>query len=119
MAGHGHLCEGRFEGIPEGMSNQTPQPGSRRSFHVVVKPIGSQCNLDCTYCYYRYKESAGCIADDLLEKFIQQYIAGQDEGPVLFNWHGGEPALLGLDFFRKVVDIERKYADGKQIENDF
>jgi uncharacterized protein len=81
----------------------TSQPKHPRSFHVVAKPVGSRCNLDCTYCYYHYKESAGQISDELLEKFVRQYIAGQEEGAVIFNWHGGEPALLGLDFFRKVA----------------
>jgi uncharacterized protein len=96
-----------------------------RSFQVVAKPLGPVCNLDCTYCYYRHKEewlpgtSAGRISDDLLEEFIRQYIAGQEEEPVVFNWHGGEPTLLGLDFFRKVVQLEKQYADGKRIENDF
>ena len=98
----------------------TNQPRHPRSFHVVAKPIGSVCNLDCAYCYYRYKETGkGRIADDLLEEFIRQYIAGQEDDPVVFNWHGGEPALLGLDFFRKVVELEQKYADGHRIENDF
>ena len=89
-----------------------------RSFHVVAKPIGSQCNLDCAYCYYSYKQT-NRISDALLERFIEQYIAGQEEDPVVFNWHGGEPALLGLDFFRKVVELEKKYANGHRIDNDF
>jgi sulfatase maturation enzyme AslB (radical SAM superfamily) len=81
-------------------------------------------HLDCTYCYYRHKEewlpgTNARIADDLLEEFIRQYITGQEEEPVVFNWHGGEPTLLGLDFFRKVVQLEEKYAAGKRIENDF
>jgi uncharacterized protein len=97
-----------------------PQPTFPRTFHVVVKPLGATCNLDCAYCYYHYKEgTAGCISDELLERFIRQYIAGQEEEPVVFNWHGGEPALLGLGFFRKVLELERKYADGHRIENDF
>ena len=99
------------------MSDQRKYP---RSFHVVVKPIGSRCNLDCAYCYYRYKKTDGNrISGDLLEKFIRQYISGQEDDPVVFNWHGGEPALAGLDFFRKVVELERKYAEGHRIRNDF
>ena len=96
-----------------------------RSFQVVAKAIGSRCNLQCTYCYYLHKEdllpkaAPGPIADDLLEEFIRQYIAGQEEDPVVFNWHGGEPTLLGLDFFRKVVELQQKYAGTKRIENDF
>ncbi len=96
----------------------SPQPSGRhpRSFHVVVKPIGAQCNLGCTYCYYLHKDGLLAdgvphrIADDLLEEFIRQYIAGQEVEEVTFNWHGGEPMLLGLDFFRKVVELQRKYA---------
>jgi uncharacterized protein len=110
------------------MSSQTPaeQPEKIiRSFHVVTKPIGSACNLNCTYCYYLHKqdllhdENAGRMDDGLLEEFIRQYIEGQDVDSILFNWHGGEPALLGLDFYRKVLEIERKYAGTKQINNDF
>jgi uncharacterized protein len=107
------------------MNSQPTEPRRYpRSFQVVAKPLGPVCNLDCTYCYYRHKEewlpgTNARIADDLLEEFIRQYIAGQEEEPVVFNWHGGEPTLLGLDFFRKVVQLEQKYADGKRIENDF
>ena len=104
------------------LSSQTVvvQPGRfPRSFHVVAKVVGSRCNLDCTYCYYHYKDTTGRISDDLLEKFIRQYIAGQELDPIVFNWHGGEPAFLGLDFYRKAVELERKYAEGKRIQNDF
>ena len=96
-----------------------------RSFHVVAKPVGSLCNLDCTYCYYLHKDDllpdrpAGRIADDLLEEFIRQYIAGQEVDEVVFNWHGGEPALLGLDFYRKVVERQQKYAGTIRVGNDF
>ncbi len=98
------------------MANQQKYP---RSFHVVVKPLGSACNLKCAYCYYEYKGTSGRITDELLEKFIRQYLEGNEEEPVTFNWHGGEPALLGLDFFRKIVELEQKYAQGKRVENDF
>jgi uncharacterized protein len=95
-----------------------------RSFHVAIKPIGSRCNIDCTYCYYLHKEGllndtkASPISDDLLETFIRQYIAGQDVDSVVFTWHGGEPTLLGVDFYRKVVQLQQKYAGKKRIEND-
>ncbi len=110
------------------MSNQTSAAESSRpprSFHVVTKPIGSTCNLNCTYCYYLHKEdlllakTTERMDDELLEKFIRQYIDEQDTNTILFNMHGGEPALLGLDFFRKVVQLEQKYAGTKHIENDF
>ncbi len=97
-----------------------------RSFHIVTKHIGSRCNLGCTYCYYREKEdilphqeNGGQMEDGLLEKFIHDYIADQDVDSVTFNWHGGEPALLGVDFYRKAVSLQQKYAEGKTIENEF
>lgn len=91
----------------------------------MVKPIGSRCNLDCAYCYYLSKEKllhqqhAGRISDELLDSFIRQYIEGQDSEQVVFSWQGGEPTLLGIDFFRKVVELEKKYKKANQrIEND-
>ncbi len=98
---------------------------SRRRFHVMAKPGGSTCNLDCTYCFYLSKETlpkgpgVGRMSDEVLEKFIQQYIAGVTGPEVVFSWQGGEPTLMGLDFFRKVVALEKKYAKPFQkIEND-
>ena len=91
----------------------------------MLKPIGSACNLDCKYCYYLSKKDlldqqrGGRIPDDLLEEFIRQYIEGQDGEQVVFSWQGGEPTLLGLDFFRKVVELEEKHKKpGQRIEND-
>jgi len=98
--------------------------GFPRSFHVLVKPVGSRCNLDCTYCYYLHKDdlpahgAPGRISDELLEKFVRQYIAGQEIHEVVFNWHGGEPALAGLDFYRKVVELQQKYAGTIHVRND-
>ncbi len=90
-----------------------------------MKTNGSLCNLDCGYCYYLNKEDSvpglttGRMSDELLEEFTRQYIAGQDVDSVLFNWHGGEPALMGLDFYRKAVQLQQKYAGTKRIDNDF
>ena len=91
----------------------------------MVKPIGPICNLDCTYCYYLHKKdllgssNQFRISDEILETHIRQYIEGQDRGEVVFSWQGGEPTLLGLDFFRKVVELEQKYKKPNQrIEND-
>lgn len=99
-------------------------PGRRR-FHVMAKPAGSTCNLDCTYCFYLSKATlpggprTGRMSDELLERFIQQYIAGVTGTEVVFSWQGGEPTLMGLDFFRKVVALQQKYAHPFQrIEND-
>jgi len=104
-------------------SETQPEPRTR-SFHVVVKPVGSRCNLDCVYCYYLHKEDLlrettdGRISDELLEEFIRQYITGQDADTITFNWHGGEPVLLGLDFYRKAIRLQQKYAGTKTIKND-
>lgn len=97
----------------------------QKQFHAMTKPIGSTCNLDCTYCYYLSKEilvkgpGAARMSDETLELFIQQYIAGVTGDQVVFSWQGGEPTLLGLDFFRKVIAFEKKHAKpGQRIEND-
>jgi len=92
-------------------------------FHIMTKPIGPICNLDCTYCFYLEKESlypkAGdwAMPPDVLEQYIRQYIAAQPLDEVHFAWQGGEPTLLGVDFFRTVVGLQQKYADGKTIHN--
>ena len=100
-------------------------PGSTRSYHAMIKPVGAICNIDCTYCYYLHKEellgstSKFQISDEILETHIRQYIEGQDREEVVFSWQGGEPTLLGLEFFEKVVDLEQKYKKpGQRIEND-
>ena len=81
----------------------------------MVKPTGAICNLDCAYCYYLHKEellrsdSKFRISDEILETHIRQYIEGQRGDEVVFSWQGGEPTLLGVGFFEKVVAIEKKY----------
>ncbi|NJD32408.1 MAG: anaerobic sulfatase maturase [Gammaproteobacteria bacterium] len=96
-----------------------------RRFHVMAKPAGSACNLDCTYCFYLSKQrlpggpGGGHMHDDVLERFVRDYIASVTADEVVFSWQGGEPTLMGLDFFRKVVALQRKYAKpGQRIEND-
>ena len=98
---------------------------ARRRFHVMAKPAGAACNLDCKYCFYLSKESlphgpvVGRMSDETLERYIQQYIQGVTGDEVVFSWQGGEPTLMGLDFFRRVVALEKKYAQpGQRIEND-
>jgi uncharacterized protein len=81
---------------------------------VLVKPVGAACNLGCTYCFYLSKRSlyphgSFRMADDLLEEFTRQYIAVQRVPEVTFAWQGGEPTLMGLDFFRRAVDLQRQY----------
>ncbi len=91
----------------------------------MIKPGGSTCNLDCTYCYYLSKEAlpngpgTGRMSDETLERFIKQYIAGVTGPEVVFSWQGGEPTLLGMEFFHKVVALQKKHAKPFQkIEND-
>ncbi len=103
---------------------QAGRPPLRR-YHVIVKPIGSLCNLDCTYCYYLHKaellgtNSRVRISDEVLETHIRQYTEGQDGEEVVFTWQGGEPTLLGLTFYEKVVALQQKYKrSGQRIEND-
>ena len=95
------------------------------SFQVMVKPRGSICNLDCTYCYFlskekMYPESSFTMSDELLENYTRQYIQAQQMQRVTFAWQGGEPTLMGLNFFRKAVEFQRKYAlPGMRVENAF
>ena len=86
-------------------------------FYVMAKPIGSACNMACRYCYYLEKTTARPIDDATLERFIRQYIEAQPGPWVQFTWHGGEPTLVGIDFFRKVIPLQRQYAQGKEIYN--
>ncbi len=90
----------------------------------MVKPIGATCNLDCTYCYYLHKNDllghkSPRMSDELLEEHIRQYIESQDGEQIVFSWQGGEPTLLGLDYFRKIIELQDKYRPKDQsIEND-
>ena len=102
---------------------------STSDFHVLAKPIGPICNLDCKYCFYLEKEllypqpdphiDKWAMSDDVLESYIRQYIEAHDTPVVNFAWQGGEPTLLGVNFFRRVVELEKRYANGKQIANAF
>ena len=95
------------------------------AFNVIAKPNGPICNLDCKYCYYLEKENLYPntvnykMPYDVLESFIQQYIRAQKVETVNFAWQGGEPTLLGVEYFKKVVELQKKYADGKTITNAF
>lgn len=94
-------------------------------FHVMTKPTGPLCNLDCEYCFYLEKEKlypdtrSWTMSDEVLESWIQQYIESQPLGTITFAWQGGEPTLLGIPWFQKVLSIQRKYAQGARIENVF
>ena len=93
------------------------------AFHVMTKPIGPLCNLDCKYCFYLEKEKLFPsnenfrMSDEVLESYVRQYIAAQNVPEIHFAWQGGEPTLLGVGFFRKVVEFQKKYAGGKTINN--
>jgi len=101
-----------------------PNTATKPRFHVMVKPSGAQCNLDCSYCFYLHKQpmfgqpEMPRMPDTVLEAHVRQYIAAQ-EGTVVFSWQGGEPTLMGLDFFRRVVALQAQYSrPGQAIEND-
>ena len=92
------------------------------AFNIMLKPAGSLCNLDCHYCYYLdkaeiYGGHEPRMSLDILEVCIRKYIEANDVPEVTFNWHGGEPLVMGLDFYRKAVALEQKYASGKTIRN--
>jgi uncharacterized protein len=95
-----------------------------QEFQIFVKPAGATCNLDCHYCYYLQKEllyhgtESFHMPGDLLEEYIVQQIEISPEPVINFFWHGGEPTLLGLDYFRQIVELQRKYQrQGKRITN--
>lgn len=100
-----------------------PRPGP--PYHVIVKPAGAQCNLDCAYCFYLHKEDllaqpkAPRMSDAVLEAHVRQYIQSQTGPQVVFTWQGGEPTLMGLDFFRRAVELQTRYRrPGQAVEND-
>lgn len=92
-------------------------------FQVMAKPSGASCNLRCTYCFYMEKENLYGgpamfrMPPEVLESFIRQYIEFQNTQEVQFAWQGGEPTLLGVDYFRSVVSLQKKYAGGRKITN--
>jgi uncharacterized protein len=113
---------------PEKMASDSERHGSDQvraypAFHIISKPSGPICNLDCNYCFYLEKEklypdaTRWSMSPGVLEEFIRQYILAQDVPVISFTWQGGEPTLAGLDFFRRVVELQRKYAAGRRIEN--
>ena len=93
------------------------------AFHVMAKPTGAKCNLDCDYCFFLKKEnlypgSNFRMSDEVLENYIKQTIEGQKVPHVTIAWQGGEPTLMGLDFFKRSIEIEKEYLKpGVTIEN--
>jgi len=92
-------------------------------YAVISKPMGPDCNLKCKYCFYLEKkklfgaEVAHRMSGEVLETFIRQYIESQDFPEIHFAWQGGEPTILGVNFFKKVVALQTKYAAGKSVTN--
>lgn len=106
------------------MTSRTIPSEKINAFHVMAKPIGAICNLDCKYCFYLEKENLYPNENfemplNVLESFIKQKIESHNTPAVNFAWQGGEPTLLGVDYFRKVVELQQKYSNGKKIENTF
>ncbi|MFV0447610.1 MAG: anaerobic sulfatase maturase [Vibrio sp.] len=89
--------------------------------HTTVKVVGSKCNYDCKYCFYLEKDrvlnSRKVMSLEVLESYIKNYISNQPSPIVEFAWHGGEPTLAGLDFFKQAVALQKRYAQGKIIKN--
>ena len=106
-------------------SNAAPQNEveSPQGIHLMAKPVGPLCNLDCSYCFYLEKEAffpekeRFRMSDAVLEAYVRRYIASQATPVVEFTWQGGEPTLMGVDFFRKAVQLQKVYANGKAIRN--
>lgn len=94
-----------------------------RPLYVMTKPAGASCNLACEYCYYLEKlqlyrhDARHVMSDEMLERFVKQYIESQTMQQVLFCWHGGETLMRPLSFYEKVVRLQRQYAQGRQIDN--
>jgi len=86
-----------------------------REFQVFVKPAGPICNMDCRYCYYLKKEhlfpegESFRMPDEILEEYIVQHIEASPETVIRFSWHGGEPTILGLDYFHRIVELQRMH----------
>lgn len=94
-----------------------------RPLYVMLKPAGSLCNLRCKYCYYLEKNALyteqknHVISDEMLDKFIREYIEAQTSPDVLFCWHGGETLMRPISFYRRAIELQRKYARGRRIDN--
>lgn len=89
----------------------------------MLKPAGAHCNLACKYCYYLEKNKLyptaqrHLMSDKMLEQFTREYIEAQTMNQVLFTWHGGEPLLRSIDFYRKAISLQQKYAGDRRIDN--
>jgi uncharacterized protein len=101
----------------------TAEATTAQNIHILAKPIGPVCNLHCAYCFYLEKKVFFAknenyrMSDRVLEAFVQKYIRANDVPEIPFAWQGGEPMLMGLDFFRKAVKLQKKYSQGHLITN--
>ncbi len=94
-----------------------------KPLYVMLKPAGAHCNLACKHCYYLEKNKLyptaqrHLMSDEMLEQFTREYIEAQTMNQVLFTWHGGEPLLRSIDFYRKALSLQQKYAGSRRIDN--
>ena len=94
-----------------------------KPLYVMLKPVGAVCNLACDYCYYLEKSKLyrdnpkHVMSEELLEKFIEEYINSQTMPQVLFTWHGGETLMRPLSFYKRAMELQKKYANGRTIDN--
>lgn len=97
-----------------------------KPLYVMTKPVSSICNLSCKYCYYLeknnlYKRSdvndKFIMSDELLERFVKDYLRSQTQPQVLFTWHGGEPLMRPISFYKKAIELQKQYANGRIVEN--
>jgi uncharacterized protein len=122
-AAAGNICTAQPLNVSFRNLSQPPIINAVRPFHILTKPVGPICNLDCKYCFYLEKEklypgeSQWRMSDAVLGEYIRQYIHSQPVAEINFAWQGGEPTLLGVDFFRKAVVLQQQFAAGKIISN--
>lgn len=94
-----------------------------RPLYIMLKPVGAHCNMACDYCYYLEKSKLYAqvprhvMSEELLERFTKEYIESQTMNQVLFTWHGGETMMRPISFFRKAIEFQKRYANGRQIDN--
>lgn len=94
-----------------------------KPLYVMLKPVGALCNLSCDYCYYLEKSKLythnprHVMSDELLKRFIKEYIQSQTIPQIMFTWHGGETLMRPLSFYKRAVDLQKQYGQGRQIDN--
>lgn len=94
-----------------------------KPLYVMLKPVGALCNLACDYCYYLEKSKLytqnprHIMSDELLKRFIQEYIESQTMPQIMFTWHGGETLMRPLSFYKRAIELQKQYGQGRQIDN--